>query len=294
MGKISGHILAFMSVFFWSALYVSVKIILDYLSPFELLILQFIFGYILLFMMKPKIVKLPLKEEALFAISGLCGISIYNLFLNLAIEQTYASNVSVIIATAPLFTGIFAFSLGVEKPYRNFFIGFMLCIVGIIVLSYGGGEAIGFNPFGDILALISAIGWGAYSVAIVGIMNKKHNIIIATRKIIFYGVLFLIPGFFIFDFKPQWQELLAPMIACNFIFIVLFPSALCFLMWNKATLLIGAVKTNIYVYLTPIITIIVAMIAIDEKLGFYGILGAILTLCGVIIGEYRGKNHTPH
>ncbi|WP_243555223.1 EamA family transporter [Helicobacter cinaedi] len=80
------------------------------------------------------------------------------------------------------------------------------------------------------------------------------------------------------------------MVAFNFIFIVLFPSALCFLMWNKATLLIGAIKTNIYVYLTPIITIIVAMIAIDEQLGFYEIIGVILTRCGVIIGEYRNKN----
>lgn len=34
MGKTSGHILAFMSVFFLVILYVSVKIILDYLSPF--------------------------------------------------------------------------------------------------------------------------------------------------------------------------------------------------------------------------------------------------------------------
>ena len=289
MGKISGHILAFSSVFFWSALYVSVKILLDYLSPFELLILQFVFGYIMLFMMKPTFLRISLKEEVMFAIAGLCGISIYNLFLNLAIEQTYASNVSVIIATAPLFTGIFAFMLRIEKPYRNFFIGFMLCIIGIILLSYGDGEAVGFNPFGDMLALISAIGWGAYSVAIVSIMDRGYNIIIATRKIVFYGILFLIPGFFIFDFKPQWHELLEPMVAFNFIFIVLFPSALCFLMWNKATLLIGAIKTNIYVYLTPIITIIVAMIAIDERLGFYGIVGVVLTLCGVIIGECRNK-----
>lgn len=137
MGKVSGHILAFSSVFFWSALYVSVKILLDYLSPFELLILQFVFGYIMLFAMKPTFLRISFKEETMFAIAGLCGISIYNLFLNLAIEQTYASNVSVIIATAPLFTGIFAFMLRIEKPYRNFFIGFMLCIVGIILLSYG-------------------------------------------------------------------------------------------------------------------------------------------------------------
>ncbi len=287
MKKINGHILAFMSVFFWSVLYVSVKVLLEYLSPFELLILQFVFGYIMLFVIKPKFLKVRFKEELMFAIAGLCGISIYNLFLNLAMEQTYASNVSIIIAIAPLFTGIFAFLLKIEKPYKNFFIGFILCIIGISLLSFGDTDAIGINPFGDMLALVAAMGWGAYSVTIVGIMNKHYDIIIATRKMIFYGILFLIPAFFMFDFRPNWHIFLQPTIALNFIFIVFFASGFCFVLWNKATLLIGAVKTNIYVYLTPIITIIVAMLVLGERLGIYGIIGVVLTLFGVIIGEYR-------
>lgn len=288
MNKLNGHILAFMSVFFWSALYVSVKILLDFLTPFELLVLQFIFGYIMLLTIKPKILKVSLKEEIIFAIAGLCGISIYNLFLNLSMEQTYASNVSIIIATAPLFTGIFAFILKIEKPYRNFFIGFALCIVGIGLLSFGDSDSIGIK-LGDFFALVASMGWGAYSIIIVSIMNKGYDIIIATRKIIFYGILFLIPGFFIFDFSPKWNVFLQPIVALNFIFVVFFASGFCFVLWNKATLLIGAVKTNIYVYLTPIITIIVAILVLDEKLGFYGIIGVVLTLLGVIVGEYKNK-----
>lgn len=289
MNKLNGHILAFMSVFFWSALYVSVKILLDFLTPFELLVLQFIFGYIMLLTIKPKILKVSLKEEIIFAIAGLCGISIYNLFLNLSMEQTYASNVSIIIATAPLFTGIFAFILKIEKPYRNFFIGFALCIVGIGLLSFGDSDSIGIKPLGDFFALVASMGWGAYSVIIVSIMNNGYDIIIATRKMIFYGILFLIPGFFIFDFSPKWNVFLQPMVALNFIFVVFFASGFCFVLWNKATFLIGAVKTNIYVYLTPIITIIVAILVLDEKLGFYGIIGVVLTLLGVIVGEYKNK-----
>ena len=289
MNKLNGHILAFMSVFFWSALYVSVKILLDFLTPFELLVLQFIFGYIMLLTIKPKILKVSLKEEIIFAIAGLCGISIYNLFLNLSMEQTYASNVSIIIATAPLFTGIFAFILKIEKPYRNFFIGFALCIVGIGLLSFGDSDSIRIKPLGDFFALVASMGWGAYSVVIVSIMNNGYDIIIATRKMIFYGILFLIPGFFIFDFSPKWNVFLQPMVALNFIFVVFFASGFCFVLWNKATLLIGAVKINIYVYLTPIITIIVAILVLDEKLGFYGIMGVVLTLLGVIVGEYKNK-----
>lgn len=287
---IKGHIFAFSSVFFWSALYVSVKVLLEDLSPFELLFLQFVCGYCMLLALKPKRLKLPLKEEALFALAGLCGISIYNLFLNLAMEQTYASNVSIIIATAPLFTGIFAFFLRFEKPYLNFFIGFVLCIVGVGLLSFGNGSEVGFSLFGDMLALISALGWGAYSVSIVGIMNKGYDLILTTRKMIFYGIVFMLPGFFIFDFAPKWSAFIESSFLLNFIFVAVFASGICFVMWNRATALIGVVKTNIYVYLTPIITIVVVMIVLGERLSIYGFIGVVLTLFGVILAEYRNKN----
>lgn len=286
-GALSGHILAFMSVFFWSALYVSTKILLEYLSAFELLLLQFIAGYILLFILKPKILKISFKEELLFALAGLFGMSIYNLFLNLAMEQTYASNVSVIIATAPLFTGIFAFLLRLEKPYCNFFLGFCLCIIGVLCLTFGSGGEFGLSLSGDILALISAMGWGAYSVVIVYIMKKNYDILLATRKMIFYGILFMIPAFWLFPFSPKWESFSDPIVSFNFIFVAIFASGFCFVMWNKATLLIGAVKTNIYVYLTPIITIIVAMIVLGESIGLLGGAGIALTIIGVIIGEWR-------
>lgn len=153
---IKGHIFALSSVFFWSALYVCVKILLGYFSPFELLILQFGLGYCFLLLYRPKYLHLPLHDELRIACAGLCGIAIYNLFLNLAMEQTTASNVSIIIATAPLFTGIFSFILQIEKPYINFFLGFVLCIAGVALLSQG----FSINPVGDVLALISALGWG--------------------------------------------------------------------------------------------------------------------------------------
>lgn len=284
-----GHALALGSVFIWSSLYVSVKILLEVFNPLELLFLQSILGYIILWIAKPKTLKIPLKNEIFFALCGLFGITIYNLFLNLAMERTLASNVSVIITTAPLFAGIFSFCFKLEKPYVNFFLGFVISIVGVYLLSFN--EVLKINPLGDILAIISAVGWGAYAVLVARVMNLKYDIFLTTRRILFWGIIFMIPSFLWLDFAPNLSALKEPKIALNLFFVALFASALCFIMWNKATNLIGVVRTNIYVYLTPVFTIIASIVVLDERLSLVACLGVGLVLLGVIVAESRSKSH---
>ena len=64
--KILGHTFAFLSVLFWSSLYVSTKILLESFNPLELLVLQFCMGYILLLIIKPKRLKLNNKKEEIY------------------------------------------------------------------------------------------------------------------------------------------------------------------------------------------------------------------------------------
>lgn len=281
-----GHFLAFASVFLWSSLYVSVKILLEVFSPLELLFLQFIIGYCFLLLIAPRLLKSALKSELYFLLAGLCGITIYNLFLNLAMDISKASNVSVIIATAPLFTALLANFLKIEKLSFVFFPAFVLCMSGIVLLSYEEG-GFAFNPLGDTLAFLSALGWAAYSLLILKIMQKANNIILVTRRIIFYGILGMLPSFFFLDFSPNLANLLDLKVTLNLLFLSLFAGGLCFLLWNRATLLIGAVKTNIYVYLTPIITIITSFFVLEERLSMLALVGAFLTLLGVILAESK-------
>lgn len=285
--RILGHFLALLSVGIWSSLYVSVKILLEAFNPLELLFLQSILGYGFLWIAKPKVLKIPLKSEVFFALCGLFGITIYNLFLNLAMERTLASNVSVIIATAPLFAGIFSFCFKIEKPYLNFFIGFVVAIIGVYLLNFG--EPLKINLLGDMLAFISAAGWGAYAVLVAKVMDFKFDIYLTTRRILFWGIIFMLPSFVWMDFSPNLNALKEPKIALNLFFVALFASMLCFVAWNRATNLIGIVKTNIYVYLTPVFTIIASIVILGERLGIIAFVGVALVLLGVLVAEYKSK-----
>ena len=108
--------------------------------------------------------------------------------------MTYASNVGIIVACAPFFVavmvGIFFKS---ERPGRNFFIGFVIAITGIILISLNGQKSLNLNPAGDFLAFLAMISWGLYSATVKKIEEWNYPTAAVTRRIYFYGIIFLIP-----------------------------------------------------------------------------------------------------
>ena len=104
-------------------------------------------------------------HELLFAGAGASGICYYFLFENFALKYTSASNVGVIVSMAPMFTMIFCtIAFRNQKIKWNFIVGFVIAILGIILISFNGNKSFGLNPKGDILALIAMVMWGIYSV----------------------------------------------------------------------------------------------------------------------------------
>ena len=55
------------------------------------------------------------REEKYFMAAGLCGITLYYLFENIALTYTMASNVGVIISISPFFTALLARVVTGEK-----------------------------------------------------------------------------------------------------------------------------------------------------------------------------------
>ena len=119
-----------------------------------------------------------------------------------------ASNVGVICALAPFFTAIVAYLFLKEEPLRlNFFLGFVVAMVGIYLISFSGASNFQLNPLGDILAVAATIVWAFYSVLTRKISSFGYDTLQTTRKMFFYGILFMIPTLFLFDFKLGWSVL---------------------------------------------------------------------------------------
>lgn len=285
--SINGHISAFITIIIWGTTFISTKILLSDFAPIEILFIRFVLGLTALIIISPKQFKLKsLKEELTFAGAGLSGICLYYLLENIALTHTMASNVGVIISTAPFFTAILShiFIKNHEKLKVNFFIGFGIAIAGICLISFNGPKA-QLNPQGDILALIAAFVWAVYSLLTKKISSFGYNTIHTTRRIFTYGIIFMLPLLFVFDFKFNINKILDMKNLLNLLYLGLGASALCFVTWNYAVKKLGAIKTSIYIYLVPVITILTSILFLEEKLTVISVTGTVFTLIGLFVSE---------
>ncbi len=95
----------------------------------------------------------------------------------------------------------------------------------------------------------------------------------------------MVPALLLMGFQPQWSDLTQPQNLINILFLGLGASACCFATWNVAVNLLGAVKTSIYIYLIPVLTVISSALILHEPVTPLAISGMCCTLLGLILSE---------
>ena len=290
----AGHLSAFGTIFLWGITFISTKVLLNTFTPVEILLIRFLIGYLCLWAIFPHRMKVrPWKEEVMFVAAGLSGVTLYFLFENTAIDYSLASNVGVIVSIAPLFTGILAsIFLHEEKISVQFLFGFLLSIMGIIVIGYNGSTVLKLNPLGDVLAVLAAAVWSVYSIIMRKISDLKLNTIGVTRKIFFYGLLFMIPVISLWGFDVEVSQFLNFNTILNLLFLSVGASAICYVTWNWSVGILGAVKTSVYIYLIPVISVVASIIFLHEPVTWIALGGSLLTLMGLYLSERRVKVKT--
>lgn len=291
---LTGHLAATFTIFVWGTTFISTKVLLQDFTPVEILFIRFCLGFLILLIVYPHQLKVSdNKQELYFMGAGLCGVTLYFLLENIALTYTLASNVGVIISIAPFITALLAhLLLDGERLSSRFFIGFIAAIAGIALISFNGSSVLQLNPLGDLLAVLAAAVWAVYSVLIKKISNFGYNTIQTTRRTFFYGLLLMIPALFIFDTNTEWTRFAQVDNILNLLFLGLGASALCFVTWGYAVKVIGAIKTSVYIYLVPVITIVTAVIILHERITWMALLGTALTIAGLFLSESKQKAQT--
>ena len=280
--KLLGHFIAFFTIFLWSLTFVQTKVLLKFLTPIEILLDRFSIAWLLFFIFTPKLIKTSLKDEFLFALLGISGIFGYYLFENLSLEYTKAINVGVIVTTAPVFT---AFILMFFKPKTVIFtfISFSFVMIGLFFMGFN----FKFN-FGNFLALIGALCFGVYTV-LLGLIDKKYNILIVTRKSFFYGVIFLLIYYLQSGTSFNLNSYKNIIVWGNLLTLSLIASGICFIMWNYAVKNIGSSSTSLYIYLVPVINAIAAVVVLNEKITVNLLISSFFIVIGLLIAQKFNK-----
>lgn len=287
--RLIGHILALFTTLIWGTTFVSTKYLLQVSVPIEILFSRFALGFITLCLIYPHdIIRFDKKQEVYFAATGLTGVLLYYLLENIALTYTLASNVGIIVATAPIFTAICAhIFLPGEQLHKNFLIGTIFAMSGIVIIMFNNSFNLHFNPLGDFLAVTAAIAWALYSIIIRQIAVMNYNMITATRKMFFYGLIFMLPLIYWQNIHIDTAKLVNSTYLLNILFLGIGASAVCFVTWNLAIDYLGATDCCTYIYLDPIVTVVTAILFLNEEISIITVLGCILTLIGLLISENR-------
>ena len=287
-----GHGVALFTVFVWGVTFISTKILLEDFHAAEILFLRFAMAFAALYLSAPgRLPGMTPGRHLVLAAAGLTGICLYYLLENLALGYTLASNISVILCAAPMFTALVArFVLrGEEKLGLYFYAGFFVAMSGICLISFSGASELRLDPRGDILAIAAALVWAFYA-CLTRIMGRWGcNVIQVTRCTFGWGILFMIPFLFLFDLHWDAARFLKLENIFNLLFLGLCASAMCFTTWNIAVRILGTVRTSLYIYLVPVITVVVAALVLDERLTLMSGSGAVLTLAGLFISQMDGR-----
>ena len=289
--QLLGHLAAMFTIFLWGSTFISTKILLTAFSPTEILFLRFFIGYLALMIIYPVTMKVRHKKhEGMFALAGLCGVVLYYFLENVALTYTFASNAGVISSVVPFFSFLLAYFLLKDEPLHiQFFIGFFIAMTGIVLISMNGMTTFQLNPLGDVLALTATIVWAFYSILSKMINQYGYHIIQVTRRVFFYGLLWMIPLIWHFKVRLDWERLTNPSLAFHLLFLGLFASAVCFLTWSFSVKTLGVVKSSVYIYGVPIITMVISMIVLKERLTLLSVLGTALTLGGLLLSDKKDK-----
>lgn len=295
--KILGHMLACGTQIMWGATFVSTKVLVGVFAPVEVLTIRAILAFITLSVCFPHRVRLREKRQELyFCGAALWGIVLYFMLENTALTLTYASNVGIIVACAPFFVAVMvSLFYKNERPGRNFYLGFVVALLGVGIISFNGSSSLHLNPAGDLLAFCAMICWGLYSVSLKKISEWNYPTAAVTRRIYGYAILLLIPIIGVQELGmevPIWQKaaaLVEPRLLLNFLFLGVGASALGFFFWNLSTKWIGAVKTSVYIYLSPLITVLLSVVVLHERMTGMTVLGGALIIAGLLVSQKQGQ-----
>ena len=289
MNSAKGHIIALGTVTVWGVTFVSTKVLLESFAPVEILLLRFFLGFLAFCLMSPHLLQLKeRKHELYFIAAGATGTFLYYLLENVALTYATAGNIGVTVSTAPLFTAIIATVLGREWALTpRFLIGFAMAIAGIVLI---GGQDVSTEGagFGDLLAIGAALSWGVYSNVLVSLDRLGYETVATTKRIFAWGLLFIAVACPFMGADPAHVAALTnPVNWGNFLFLGLVACALCFVTWGMSVKLLGASTASVYIYLSPVITVVASALVLGETLTPLILLGIVLVLGGLILSSWK-------
>lgn len=271
----------------WGANLVAVKFLLGDLSPINVILIRFITGSILLFLLLFFLedVKVPPRDIWRLTLLGAVGIALYQFLFTFALKYTSAVNVGILINMSPIYGGFLSSLFGYEKFVKKRLLAIVTGFAGVYILMTKGDWAsfMGGDVAGNVLALLASLFWALYTILSKPLLEKHSPLKVTAYSMAAGSILlgFFVPSFF------DWGELARLSLTgwLIVIFSIIFSIVIAFFLWYRGVARIGVSRTMIYQYCVPAFGAIAAYFALSETLHFSQLIGGSIIFLSVYLAR---------
>lgn len=283
--KNSFHPYAMVTILFWSLAYVLTRLTLQYFSAFSLGFLRYLIASCALIVIAGFTkMKLPHKKDLpWFLFAGGVGFFLYMIAFNQGQATVTAATGSVVIATVPLITALFARFAYHEKLMLFQWIAIGVEFIGVVVLTL----------MNSTLSVNAGFFWlllAALSLSIYNLLQRKLTKTYTALQTSTYSILF--GTCLLAVFAPSSIDHLSHAPAIQYLYLAVLgicSSAIAYISWAKA--FSKAKKTSQvsnYMFVTPFLTSVLGFLLAGEVPDRATLIGGSIILAGVFLFNFGG------
>ena len=199
-----------------------------------------------------------------------------------ALKFTTASTVALLFGALPIFTGLFASLVGVDRLSRRFAAAALLSFSGVAFVAIGSSRGLSTDVKGDLLALLGAATWAVYSVAISPLMRRYSPYRISVVILSATTLLLALAGSKQLA-SQDWPS--GGLLWAGFVFAVLGPLVATNVLWFGAIHRVGPSRASMFANLQPFLAAIFAVLLLSESLSRLQIVGGVAIAAGIVLSR---------
>jgi drug/metabolite transporter (DMT)-like permease len=200
-----------------------------------------------------------------------------------SLDKTSAATVTLFLGTSPIWIGVVATAIGLERMGRGFWIATGVSLVGVGFVASGSGGFSG-HLAGDALAVGTAITWGMYSVAITPLMRRYSPFRISSIVLAIGWVPLAAVG--ARQVAEQHFHFSTLMWLC-FAFAVVGPLFLTNILWFTSISKVGPSRASLFSNTQPAFGVVFAILLLGEHLSRWEVVGGVLIISAVLVERSR-------
>lgn len=294
-GKTKALLALWAAVMLWASSFIVLKIAFQRFDPMVVIFGRMFVASICFLLVFKSLRKIDYRpgDWKLLAFMGICEPGFYFVFEALALTYTDASQAGMICALLPLMVAVAARLILKDPLTRRTITGFSLAIVGAVILSSAAeATATATNPtlgnFLEFLAMICACG---YMISLKK-LTPRYNPWFLTMIQAFTGSLFYFPLLFLPS--TELPTAFDTMGVTSILYLGVFVTIGAYGMYNYGMSKIPAAQASAFINLIPVITLILGLVLLDERLNWMQYAASALVVVGVYVSQdKRAKTPAP-